>query len=80
MPQPSPGRMVHVVQPSAGQNDDSTVCRPAIVIELAHPDRTDGSEQDLIVKLFTPSGDKVLTAVRDEVTMATGSWHWPEIV
>lgn len=80
MPQPSPGRMVHVIQPTPGHHNDQTVCRPGVVIELAHPDREDGSEQDIIVKIFTPAGDKVLTASRDEVEMKTGSWHWPEIV
>lgn len=72
--------MVHVVAPSPGRNTDTTVCRAAIITELAHPGRDDGSETDVILTVFAPGGISTLTAPHDEVTMAVSSWHWPEIV
>jgi len=56
------------------------VCRADIITELAHPDRSDGSESDVVVKVFSPTGDRYLTAAHDEVRMLPGTWHWPEIV
>ena len=71
---------MHVVAPSPGHLSDETVCRAAIITELAHPDRSDGSESDVVVKVFSPTGDRYLTAAHDEVRMLPGTWHWPEIV
>lgn len=77
MPQPSVGRMVHFVHPSPGLRDDQTVCFPAVITQLAHPD---GSERDCILTVFTTNGVALKTAPHDEVEMEVGSWHWPEIV
>lgn len=71
---------MHVVTPSPGHRSDQTVCRPALIAELAHPDRSDGSESDVVVKVFSPAGDRYLTAPHDEVEMKPGSWHWPSLV
>lgn len=72
---------MHFVNPSPGPHDDSTICLPAIIVELAHPDRDDGSEQDCILTVFSRgAGVAGRTAPHDEVRMLPGSWHWPEIV
>jgi hypothetical protein len=80
MPQPSVGRTVHFVSPTAARHDDSTVCFPAIITALAHPDREGSEAQDCVLTVFTTHGSYVTTAPHDEVEMQVRSWHWPEIV
>jgi hypothetical protein len=77
---PSVGRIVHFVHPASSYHTAETVCVPAIIVELAHPDRGGKMADDVILQIFTRNGMASRTASRDEVQMLVGTWHWPEIV
>lgn len=82
--QPAVGRVVHYVSHGSPVREDGTqryhsVCRAAIITELAHPERDDRSAEDVVLCVLNPTGIFFGTSAHDEVTMAGGTWHWPEL-
>jgi hypothetical protein len=78
------GKTVHYVSHGSPVLEDGTqrypsVCRPAVITEMAHPDRDDRSAEDAVLLVQNPSGIFFDTCPHDEVTMAGGTWHWPEL-
>jgi hypothetical protein len=77
---PSVGRIVHYVSRGSADGVFPSVCRAAIVTEVAEM-VTDATPTVVGLCVLNPEGFFLNRGVaQDEKTKAGGTWHWPERV